>query len=163
MRSAYLACLVLLGCGGDVEISSATFDRILLQDVQGLWGGQNLYIASDGTVVAQIITPNRGLQERRIEFSLPPAKISELIQILNEARFFSIQTEDRLGEPDEAHPTLIVKLKTGQRCMVQKWDGDKHVEFDSIYKWLLAVVDLSKQNKPVYEGPLDWTWKPDGY
>lgn len=129
-----------------------------LLDVQGLWGGQNVFLQADGSAVVQIVS--QGMREKRYELKLDAAKVAEFEKLLARHDFFIIKIKERPGIPDEAHPEIAVRLASGQERKVMKWAGDKHPDFDPLYAWLLAVAESAKAGKPVFEGAFDWKWRP---
>jgi len=133
-------------------------DTVVLLDVQGLHGGQDLYVWSDGTVVVQVV--GKGRQERRYRLRWDAARIRELEELLRRHRFFSIRIRRRRPVPDEAHPDIRVRLVSGEEREVGKQGNDKHRDFDAIYTWLLARVEEAKAGQPEHVGPFDWDYVP---
>ncbi|MBW2454053.1 MAG: hypothetical protein JRI68_06070 [Deltaproteobacteria bacterium] len=141
---------------------TASVASVSLEDVQALFGGQNIWISSKGKVIAQVVEP--GLKEKRYELALDPGQFAEVEAQLAKHQFAKIEIEDRPGVPDEARPTITVVTADGKATVVAKWANDKHAGFDSIYQQLLAIVDRAKQaNKLLYEGKFDYKWRPDGW
>ena len=99
-----LACPV--GCtrlGQEV----GTFSQIVLLDVQGLFGGQDLWLSSDGKAVCRFV--GQGVpQETRFEFEASREQLARLRDALQKHDFSSIRTPRRDGVPDEAHPKIFV-------------------------------------------------------
>jgi hypothetical protein len=159
------AALLLTGCQNSaVELQQ--LDQVILLDVQGLWGGQDLWISDDGQAVCRIaVAPTRGqsaLQEKRYRFEVSDEERATLLRSVNRHRFLSIRTKDRLGVPDEARPLISVKSGDKEHA-VAKWAGDKHGDFDPIYQSLLEICESGETGKPVFSGTYDWDWKPDGF
>lgn len=157
--------LLLTGCQKSaVELQQ--LDRVILLDVQGLWGGQDLWISDDGQAVCRIAeAPSRGqsaLQESRYRFKLSGEERETLLRSVNDHRLLFIKTKDRLGVPDEARPLISVKSGAKEHA-VAKWAGDKHVDFDAIYQSLRQVCESGRKGMPVFSGAYDCEWKPDGF
>lgn len=141
------------------------YDQVVLLDVQGLEGGKDLWIQSDGKAFCRHVAHQKGksgLQETRYEFTLSEKQRSSLLALINKHGFFSIRTNKRSGVPDEARPCIHVKSGTNVHT-VGKWAKDKHGDFDPIYQYLQSVAESGKSGKEFHQGALDWNWKPDGF
>ncbi len=164
--SIVLAAGLLLGASARAESDTARWDSVVLLDVQGLFGGRDLWIAADGKAVCRIVSPpgrgEKGLQETRYEFDLSEEQRAALNELLRKHDFFSIRIRDRPGVPDEARPTVFVT--SGARShAVGKWANDRHRNFDPIYQALLGIADSAKKGEPVHRGAWDRTWWPEGF
>jgi hypothetical protein len=141
---------------------TAAVESVSLQDVQTLFGGQNLWLSSNGKVIAQVVEP--GLKEKRYELTLASDEVAELEQLLAKHDFAKIQLKERSGRPDEARPTISVTTADEKTTEVAKWAGDAHPGFDAIYAQLMAIVDRAKKaNQLLYEGKFDHNWRPAGW
>ena len=142
------------------------FDQVILLDVQGLWGGTDLWISSDGKAVCRFVTPSEkgesGLQESRYAFVVSKEQRSSLLKLIKKHSFFSIRTKDRYGVPDEARPNIFVKSGSKEHA-VGKWANDPHKDFDQIYQFLLKIAESGKKGKKIYRGTFDWNWKPENF
>src|SRR6185437_179547 len=138
---------------------SLTFSRLILLDVQGLWGGQNIFLSHDGTLWVQLIgrlsNAASGFQETRYKLKLKPADIEDLQRLLANHHFPQIQIKDRPGVPDEARPTIQVTTDDGKILTKSKWANDKNADFDAIYQRLQSLVPKAGSEKPVYTGAVD--------
>lgn len=132
-----------------------------LKDVQGLFGGRNIYINSQGMVWVQVVDKNR--MEKRFQFQMNPQKLNEINLILSKNNYLKFKTNQRMGVPDEAYPVLKVLLTTGEINEVGKWAGDEHPQFDAIYNWLILKVVPPYQSKTIYEGSYQNNWSPPGF
>lgn len=142
--------------------TTASVDSVSLEDVQALFGGQNIWITSNGKVIAQVVEP--GLEEKRYELDLDPGQFAEVEALLAKHQFAKIEIKDRPAVPDEARPTITVVTADEKTTVVAKWANDKHPGFDAIYQQLLAIVARAKQaNQVLYEGKFDFKWRPDGW
>lgn len=135
--------------------------RVALRDVQGLFGGRNLYLRADGRAVLQRVGP--GMAETRYEATLRPAELAALQRLLGDHHFFAIEIPERPGVPDEARPSIEVTLAAGQHLTVSKWANDAHPDFDAIYAWLLAFEKRAATGASSHTGRFDYTWRPDGF
>ena len=161
-----LTAAVMLGGCMQSEPESEQFDQIILFDVQGLWGGQDLWISGDGNAVCRFVaSPTQGqtgLHETRYNFTLSAQQQTTLLQLVKKHRFFTLKTTERDGVPDEAHPIIFVR--SGARShSVGKWANEKRDDFDPIYQFLLQIIDSGRNGKHGHSGPLEWGWRPDGF
>ena len=159
-----LACPV--GCtrlGQEV----GTFSQIVLLDVQGLFGGQDLWLSSDGKAVCRFV--GQGVpQETRFEFEASREQLARFRDALQKHDFSSIRTPRRDGVPDEAHPKIFV-VSGSYQVAVAKWNNDKNADFDAVYNILLEIAESGKKGKQLSVGKVDrneicdWDWKPSGF
>lgn len=167
MRVAWLgiAVLSMMACspaGADAD----PVRQVVLLDVQGLWGGTDLWISEDGKAVCRFVRPpiegESGLQEVRYSFVLSEGQKTTLSALIQERRFFHIKTHERPGVPDEARPILFVR--SGEKSLaVGKWAGDRHADFDPIYEFLRAVAESGKGGTEIGKGPFERDWNPDSF
>jgi hypothetical protein len=143
--------------------ASNCFEQVILHDVHGLYGGQNLYLNVDGQVVMQIVRPNKGLQEERYSGSISKKMLQSLKAIIKKHKFFEIEIPDRLGIPDEARPAITIKLLSGESKTISKWAGDSHPDFDAIYGYLFDIVKKASKACEIYKGSYDYDWRPEEY
>lgn len=139
---------------------------VVLRDVQGLWGGHALWAWDEGKVVVQVVgkTPmgRTGLWEKRYERKLTADQWAEIERLIGAHHFLTLEVKDRYGEPDEPRPSITVVTRDGVRRKVAKWAGDEHTDFDSLYAHLRGLCD-GVEGQPIYEGPFDWDWRPEGF
>ena len=140
---------------------------LALYDGGTLWGGQELFILTNGVCITRVIRPPKsgqsGMQERRCQLQLERADLDALRQLLDTHHFFTLTVEDRTGVPDETRTTIRVRLASGQQRDVSKWTRDPHRDFDPIYQHLLRIVERVQKSQPVYEGGSVYRWKPAGF
>ncbi|MFC1745467.1 hypothetical protein ACFL35_15845 [Candidatus Riflebacteria bacterium] len=135
------------------------FDEIHLNDVQGLFGGRNIYLKNNGEFMIQIV--HRGHFEDRKRGVLPQNMLDKIIRTVTEIKFESIEIKQRPGVPDEAQPQITIFLD--DKCMSRaKWANDRHTEFDIIYNLLLEVAALDIK-KVIYSGEYKYDFFPDGF
>jgi len=144
----------------------AIFDRVILLDVQGLFGGRDLWIAADGEAHGRIVRPpgqgQSSLQETRFCLTVPAAEMGELRRLLERHDVGAIQTQSRCGVPDEARPVLCVQCG-GEIRAVGKWANDAHPRFDAIYRFLIRISELGAAAAPAAPRPWDRNWQPPGF
>lgn len=168
-RFAWLPVLVTLtACSPSGEAKAlrdghAAVSQIVLLDVQALFGGQNVFIAGDGTVTLVTVRKPTGDRQTRYVLHLTTAKFKTIQDVIANHDFFAIEIRERPASADEARPSLRVRLSSGADRTVQKWANDKHGDFDALYNRLLALVEQAERTKPVYEGPRDDSWRPAGF
>jgi hypothetical protein len=171
-RKFTLVCVlaVLLGAGAVIlalclrpalnEPEKYRLEQLVLLDVQGLWGGQNLYVWGDGAVVVQMVGDGCH-QERRYRLNWDEARIRELEDLLRRHNFFRLHlAKPRLMLPDGGYPQLRVRLASGEEHATAKLANDKHRDFDAIYEWLLERVKEAEAGQPEYVGEFDWKYTP---
>ncbi len=115
---------------------------IELHDVQGLWGGHIIRVTGARRVTVQIIPTTR--IERRAEFELDVADWQQLMQVLIENDFVTIQPLERPGLPDEGWPRLTLINAVGEQHVVSKWAGVVDQRFGVVYSALLRLKNLSE-------------------
>ncbi len=166
LHAVFVALMIVLGSGcTEVQTAEKKLDQIILLDIQGLNGGRDLWISTDSkaSVCRLVVSSGKGLQETRYEFMVSEKQLSSLCELITKHNFFSIRIKDRYGIPDEARPGVFVK-SGGTTYAVGKWAGDKHKDFDPIYKLLLQIAESGgKSGKETHRGSFDWNWKPDGF
>ena len=134
---------------GDESMWSAV--HVELDDIQGLWGGRRIAVIGTRQVVVQRV--QLGMQERRYVFELGPAAWMQLLQVIVENDFVTIQPMERSGIPDEARPCITVENAAKEERSVAKWAGVNDERFDALYQALLKMETLTEALEPVYEGP----------
>ena len=135
--------------------------RVSLRDVQGMWGGRNIFVSRDGALWVQVVA--QGLQEKRYKLQLSAEAMKELETFLSQHRVEDIAIKDRSGVPGEGRPTIEFVTTEGKIIQKVKWANDKNEQFDAVYKQLILLVPKDGTEAPVYSGALDQNWKPDGY
>lgn len=131
-----------------MQMEGCAFDRVLLLDVQGLFGGRELWLAADGSAHARVVGPpapgQAMLGERRFTFTVGPGELAELARLLARHDLTKMRTPNRYGVPDEARP--VVCVQAGRKIhAVGKWANDAHAEFDAIYLFLTRLVNREAQ------------------
>ena len=140
---------------------------VVLRDVQGLFGGQNLWASADGTAFVQTVGHSQavaGLAERRSRLKLTAAQWSEIERLVGAHGLLTLKTPQRSGVPDEAHPNISLVTRSGTKVEVGKWADDKVPDFDAVYQYLLQLTaSASATGELLNEGLYDWKWHPDGF
>lgn len=129
---------------------------VTLRDVQGLFGGRDVWIAADGACHVRVM--DRGV-EKRYAGKIPMDELKALLATHDPKK---IRIPERPGVPDEARPTLIVR-SAEEVVKVAKWANQKHAGFDAIYGWIVKKAEDVAQGAPALEGRYDPAWKPDGF
>lgn len=160
-----IAALLLSTCG-TAWSETNSIGQIVLLDVQGLWGGTDLWVSEDGKAVCRFVKPPQkgesGLQEIRYAFQLSKEQDATLSKLVKKHDFFKLKTVDRLGFPDEARPAIFIKSAERAHA-VAKWANDKHRDFDPIYEFLVEVAESGKKGTETKKGPVELGWSPDGF
>lgn len=131
----------------------------------GLFGGTNVYLASDGTVGIQDVNgpePGQGNenQEKRYVFKIAPGKVEEFEGLLTKHNFRKISVPKHKLVPDEIKAQLTITVRSGRQFKAEKGVRTKNRDFDAIADWLYALLDVAKAGKPVFQGNYDGTWRP---
>ena len=135
-----------------------------LIDIQPLFGGQNLFLNSNGDIIAEIVRMREKIKCKRYKFNVPKSKINEFKDLLNEHNFPKIDIPERAGVPDEARPKIKIILNDGSKWTKSKWANDKHEDFDKIYGWMLNIINEAEEKyEPFYKGSFEYNWRPEGF
>lgn len=172
MKLFCLAAVILVGCSqsdGERAKHAGNFSKIVLLDVQGLWGGRDLWLSSNGTGMCRVVdqsgdTANPGLSEKRYRLAISQTEVDALRSVLGRWDFATIKSSSRPGIPDEARPRIY--LDDGNKVNVAyRWMGDikKGDAFQEIYVALKKVVQAAAKGNPVHSGALNWKWYPEGF
>ncbi len=142
--------------------------QIELKDVQGLWGGRNIFISGSGRAIVQVVNPEPekglGLFEKRYALSLNDSEVKKLINAFVENDFVTIDIKDRPGVPDEARPEIILVNPKGEYCKIAKWANDQNERFDQIYQQILLIQNQTEDLSPVLESKWNWeNFMPEGF
>jgi hypothetical protein len=140
------------------------FRRVMLRDVEGLNGGQNVYVYDNGRVIVQVMPAaqgNSGLLERRYEWKLKAKELDEFKHLLakhppREMGF------GRPGIPGEAQVEIEVIAESGVRLSMRQWVADAKDTFSVLHKQLLRYAEATAKRKPDQEGKYDDDWRPEG-
>ena len=77
---------------------AAQFDQLVLEDVQGLWGGQDLWISGDGTGWCRIVREpkpgEKGLMEMVYKVKLPPEETAALAKTVRAGDLWFIRLKE---------------------------------------------------------------------
>ncbi len=142
--------------------SAHLHSTVTLRDVQGLSGGQNVYVRPDRHVVVQQATAvETGLHERRFEFVLSEAQSMALRRLLVQHPLDNIRIPMHPGIPDQARPEITLVTHDGSTTTVAMWDDDRHPDFDALYDHLLAIARQTEKMQPVWEGDYASEWQPE--
>ena len=141
---------------------SFEIEELTLKDVQPLFGGQNFFLESDGLVFVESVNMREKVKCKRYKLKLSNEQLKELADLISKHNFFTITIPERPGKPDEARPTIRIKLRSGEEKVIKKWANDTHQDFDAIYNWLLDIIKNIKENLvPFHIGVYEHDWTPD--
>ena len=138
--------------------------QFVLQDVQGLFGGQSIWAAEDRTAYVQRVghkQGERGLWETRYKLTLSPEQWAEVERLVGAHNLLNYKMRERPGVPDEARPMITLVTRAGTTTTAAKWANDKHPDFDPVYEYLLGLCRTDGQL--LREGEYDWKWRPAGF
>lgn len=144
-----------------------SLQAIVLSDVQGLFGGQDLWALRDGTAFVQFAghSPDHGeLWSSRYRFRVTASQWKEVERLVGVHKFATIKTPQRPGVPDEARPDITLLTQSGTRVTISKWANDKVPDFDAVYNYLLELTQAGRKGgELIGEQRYDWEWRPDGF
>lgn len=170
LLKALLVTLAILISTGSSQAEPPTqkLKQMILLDVQGLFGGRELWVYPDGKAIARLVRvpqsekTKSSFEETRYEFIFSQKQNTQLLYLIKKHHFFSMKTKDRYGVPDEARP--IIYIKSGSKThSVGKWDNDQHKDFDPVYQYLLQIIQSAKSGKKTYDGDYDPSWQPKNF
>jgi hypothetical protein len=123
---------------------------IRLDDVQGLFGGQSLVVATDGHHYPRQVKPGKtsGMTDFRYHLKLTDEQVKELQALIRTGGIESYQENKRAGVPDEARPRITITQSGMKRIDVEKWVNTKDPQFDALYLRLLEWVDAAARTTP---------------
>lgn len=140
---------------------------LALYDSHGLWGGQELFILTNGLAYARIERPPQkkesGLQERRYKIQLTTNEVQKLRMLFDQHQFLTPTITTRTGFPDEAGATISLRIVGSQRHDVFQWERDAQTGFKTIHQHLLAIVRRAEKSQPIFQGPSVYRWTPEGF
>jgi hypothetical protein len=166
-----LSCAVALvvplaGCE-NARTDPVPIEAAILLDVEGMHGGRNLWLASDGTAVVQVVghvtQAVGGLPEKCYRVRFGKAAVTEVERLVGAHRFLDLNLTLRVGPPGGGHPEIAVLTKAGGRGASIKREDDKHPDFDPLYAHLLLLAQKLDGAELIHEGAFDWDWHPDGF
>jgi hypothetical protein len=126
---------------------------IVLLDIQGLWGGRDLWIDAGGVAYCRVV--GRENVSRFYRFELPKALIRGLYSTFEQNEFSELETNKRHGVPDEAYPIIYMKTVASEGA-VGKWANDKHKAFDAIYQHLLRIAKACESGTEIDTDGENW-------
>ncbi|MCX5675739.1 MAG: hypothetical protein NTX87_12095 [Planctomycetota bacterium] len=133
--------------------------KLVLRDVQGLFGGQDVYLDGSGDCILRAV--DKGLKEKRFRLKLAAEESLALRRMCIRADLAYLEIKERPGVPDEAHPEISITSAAGETRKVAKWANDKVPAFDKVYALLAGMAKRTADLKPEFEGPYDPAWKPE--
>jgi hypothetical protein len=144
---------------------SLPLKAVILLDVEGMQGGQNLWLAEDGTGIVQIVGPwcSGGLPEKRYRVQFGKQVVIEAERLAGVHRFLELKLKLGVGPPGGGHPRIALLSKDGKRSSSIKREHDKQADFDPFYAHLLGLTERLDGAELIYEGAFTWDWHPEGF
>ena len=137
--------------GPESQWDYASFE---LRDIQGLFGGRDIFISGFGKTIVYLIKPkgvgeNLRLLVEKYEFSLSKSEVDELIEKFIENNFIKI-TPKRTGTglPDEARPQIVLTNAKGEKYEIANGYSEENQEFDEIYNEFLLIEKKTENLTP---------------
>ncbi|MEI6342024.1 MAG: hypothetical protein WCR07_08705 [Verrucomicrobiota bacterium] len=163
---AWLGTGVAVGADPPTRVGASAF-ALALYDSHGLWGGQELFILTNGVAYARIERRPRngesGLHERRYKIQLTTNEVRALGTLLDRHDFLTVTVTNRTGVPDETGATISLRLGSLQRRDVFQWERDAQAGFKAIHGHLLSIVHRAEKTQPMFEGPSAYLWAPEAF
>jgi hypothetical protein len=162
-RWAIALSLTLMSC--NETRAPLPLRSITLHGIHGLWGGEDIFLTSDGSLWVRRLTPRSGsgFDERRYAGRLPIGDVRELEALLGKHDFPSLRIAARTGLPDEPLVGIDLRLGDGRVVSLTAFEGDVHEGFTPVYHWLRSRAKRIDGSKPTYEGSSVESWKPEGF
>jgi hypothetical protein len=129
-----------------------------LSDAHGLWGGRRLFLAGDGSVLVQSLSPAQ--REARHALQLTPEEALALFKACVTGNVLALTFALRPIIPDEVLTTLTLVNAGGEGRQVHKWSADRHAAFEDLYAALLEVEARALREPCLYHGPADFEFQP---
>lgn len=138
----------------------ADIQSIELLDIQGLYGGRNVFINSSGEAWVLSVNPETGrggLKEEGRMIKGEENLFKEIVNKINENDFYNLKIKDRMGIPDEARVTISITDNKCKEFRLSAWERnemgpDEYIKspkykFDEIYSKLKRVETIAKETK----------------
>lgn len=152
------------------EPAAYDFEYVVLNDVQGLFGGCRIFVRHDGLCIVEVVTPHSegaapNVAEsqfiyHRVRHSLPELFMCRLRDTLVAARFFSTIFATRYGRPDEGRPSIRVRLNGGLGRTVSMFDMDTHSAFCAVFQALSEIGRNQDKFPSTDTGEFSWAQVP---
>ncbi len=145
--------------------------RIILADIQPLFGGRQVWCSGEGTVYVRSVRPgDRGdLIEQIYRLDLERADAERILLECLSQDFVTLTSVEHCALPDHARPEIVLVNGQGQRHVVENWDppvpgGDAESDrrFTAVYGELRRLEAVAREkDEPVHVGPYGdpKTWK----
>ena len=163
---AVLAACSTVGADLPTRIGTSAF-ALALYDSDGLYGGQELFILTNGMAYARAQRPPQkkesGLQERRYRLQLTANEVQTLRALLDRHQFLTLTVPGGTGIPHEQRATIALRLPDGQRRDVFKWQRHPQAGFTAIHRHLLGILHRAEKTQPVFQGESVYAWSPEGF
>ncbi len=132
--------------------------RIELKDVHALSGGHDVAIEGSGRAVVQVVQQDR--TEYRFFLPLDRAEALALVKLVCDQDLLAQKPKERMGVPDEARPTIVVRNALGTTRTISKWANDALPPFDKVQAALAALVKRTEGRKVDATLRHDPSWRP---
>ena len=140
-------------------------DRIELHDV-GFFGGYDLYVVDGKTVYLRFVTPGAtaGYAEDRRKISIPEVMQRKIQAVFHVSNFSDLTSHSaRSPVPEEITIVISARQKDGKVHTVEKLANDLQPRFDLVLRELNLLLKLKDKGTALYNGHVDWTWRPDEF
>jgi hypothetical protein len=144
----------------------AALKAFVLYDVQPRGGGDAVWAKKDGSVVVQVVRmkgiahPDE-LLEKRYLLKSRPGIFSETELTVGSRNLMALKLEKGSGD---RRTTLVLVPESGPTVRLVRQGDASDRGFEQVCSYLHSRCrEAEAQEKPVYEGPYDKNWRPDGF
>jgi hypothetical protein len=128
----------------------------------GIFGGLEMSLSASTDLWIRHIYPpgNQSLRERRYHVTLDAVQPWDLGRRVAAFEFLKLRDSSRREVPDEPVARISVTTCGKPTCSVRQYVLDANARFWVVMDWFLIQWEAVKTTEPIYEGPVDHTWKP---
>jgi hypothetical protein len=169
-----LATPLLAGCAdadrsrGPAAQKPVPLKAFVLHDVQTRFGGDALWAKKGGPIIIQVVEPEglgkpEKLREKRYQLKARPGLYSEVELIVGSRNLLDLKLKGSAGSADTRTSIMLVP-EVGLTVKLTRWGKASERRFDQLHEYLRnRCREIEVQEKPVYEGPYDKDWRPEGF
>jgi len=129
---------------------------IELEDVNAIYGGQDLVICGSGDALVRVVMPGTGdLEENIYTWKCRDTDFHRVLKSMIDTDFFTLQPSSRYGVPDEPRPTITVTDGTEVLFSMEDWlepappPSEEPLPlsrgFTSVYNEILRLVRVARE------------------
>jgi hypothetical protein len=156
MLSSLIVTLLAAAIADPPRICSASFSDV------GIFGGLEMSLSASGDLWIRHVYPpgNQSLRERRYHVTLDAVQPGELGRRVAAVEFLKLKDSSRKAIPDEPSARISVTTCGKPTFAVRQYVFDANARFWVVMDWFLIQWEAVKATEPIYDGPVDHTWRP---